>query len=132
MTIKLDTNIELDCKLSISSTKIIKVYDLAVMSKRHHCQFSMADPICHNFKGAVKLKFFIASKWSTILQNHTLSGLFLIFNVFLQDMGVLLLPEVENFNPETTYTCVMYDESLQSEIIGQQYCILKFPLLKTF
>jgi len=41
------------------------------------------------------VKFFIASKLSTMLQNHALFGFFPFANIFLQKIGVLLLPEVE-------------------------------------
>ena len=50
-------------------------------------------------KGAVKGNFFIDSKWSAMLQNHDRFGLFSYPNIFLQKMGVFLLPKVEKFQP---------------------------------
>ena len=72
------------------------------------------------------VKLFIASKSSTMLQKHALMGFFIFANVFLQK-GALLKLEVENFSPETT---TIYGSPLKFEIIGQQYCIVRFPLRK--
>ena len=41
-------------------------------------------------KGAVKLKFFIVSKWSTVLQNQALIDLFLICNRFHAKMELFV------------------------------------------